>query len=273
MQRLMKKTSFYRQIEDYYDADAGDFDARYLRNPVLQRIRQDFREEVKRYPFSRMLEIGYGTGLDLIHFARIHPDAEVFGIDISGEMCRISREKITSLGLSNARAAQGSVEDIASAFPGKAFDMIYVFFGALNTVEDLSVAASTLSSITTPGGLMVLSFVNKHYLAGMFIESLKFRFRAAFSRLRKEWGGYSPTQYLPSRCYSPSEVQRAFQDVDLIRRRAYSILHPAWYYHGLNRRLGRLRRVLWWVDKMLNKTPLWRFGEYSLFVFQKPDGV
>lgn len=264
---------YYQQIETYYDSDAGDFDARYWKNPVLQRIRQDFREEVKRFPFSEMLEIGYGTGLDLVHFATTHPDANVAGIDISGEMQKIAEQKRVGAKLKNLRVEKGKVEDLKDLFPDKKFDMIYVFFGALNTVDDLHETARLLADHTAPGGILVLSFVNKYYVAGMKIELLKLRFRAAFSRLRKVWGGYSPSQYLPSKCYSPKEVKKAFAGFTLLKTKGYSIVHPAWYYHGLNRLLRKLHRPLWKLDSALSKTPFWKFGEYTLYVFQKPGNM
>ena len=267
------KEAFYRQVEAYYDSDAPDFDGRYWQNHVLQRIRQDFREEVKRYVFTDMLEIGYGTGLDLLHFAKTHPDVTVAGIDISGGMQQIASERIQQAGLQNVEAAKGSVEQLESLFPRRQFDMVYVFFGALNTVDDLYEAARHIYRATAPGGVLVLSFVNKYYLAGMLIELLKLRPRAAFSRLKPRWGGYSPSRYLPSRCYSPGEIQKAFSGFKLLKKKGYSILHPAWYYHGLNRLLRRFTPWLWKADMALNKTTFWKSGEYSLFVFQKPDGI
>ncbi len=264
---------FYQQVERYYDGDAGDFDARYWKNPVLQRIRQDFREQVKRHAFSKALEIGYGTGLDLVHFAVTHPGRQFAGIDISGAMQEAASGKIGDMGLENAMALKGSVEDLPGLFPGRDFDMVYVFFGALNTVENLHVAAQRIHDVTKPGGFLVLSFVNRNYVAGMLIELLKLRFRAAFSRYRREWGGYSPSQYLPSRCYSPGQIRQAFASFRLLSRKGYSILHPAWYYHGLARRLRPLLPTLWRADKALNHTPFWSWGEYSLFVFQKPDNI
>lgn len=264
---------FYGQVETYYDGDATDFDTRYRKNHVLQRIRQDFREEVKRHHFSRMLEIGYGTGLDMGHFARTHPEVQVAGIDISGGMQAEARKKIGKEGLRNVSAEKGSVEDILDLFPGEQFDMVYVFFGALNTVDDLQKAAGLIWDATAPGGTLVLSFVNKHYVAGMLLEMIKFRFRAAFSRLKPVWGGYSPSQFLPSRCYSPGEVVRAFDGFKLLRKKGYSITHPAWYYHGLNRLVRRASPLLWKTDNLINKTALWRFGEYTLFVFEKPDNI
>ncbi len=264
---------FYKQIESYYDGDAEDFDNRYWKNAVLQRIRQDFREEVKRYEFSKILEIGYGTGIDLVHFGTTHPDVKVVGIDISEGMQKTAIKRIQNKELKNVTALKGKVEDMDELFSGEQFDMIYVFFGALNTVEDLDETARILYRFTSGNGILALSFVNKYYIGGVLTEMLKLRFRAAFSRLRPEWGGYSPTRYLPSRCYSSRQIKKAFNGFRLIKIKGYSIIHPAWYHHGLNRILKRFHPILWRADQVLNKTVFCRFGEYALYIFKKPDNV
>jgi len=261
---------YYTAVESYYDFDAGDFDKRYWENPVLQKMRQSFREEVKRYSYTTMLEIGYGTGLDMLHFATTHPEVSVSGIDISAEMCKLAQHRGQAKSLTNMVPEKGSVEDIESLFPGQQYDMIYVFFGALNTVEDLRKASLILQRLLLPGGIMVLTFVNKYYLAGMILEIMKLRFSNAFARLRKFWGGYSPVKKLPSRCYTPGQIKAAFGEMELLRKRGYCIKHPAWFYHGLNQKLKRLSPILWKFDVWLNHTPFWKFGEYTLFVFQKP---
>ena len=265
---------FYKQVELYYNTDAKDFDLRYWQNPVLQRIRQDFREEVKRWKFSNVLEVGFGTGIDLIHFAKTHPNTQIFGIDISVEMQGIAQKRIDDEGLKNVTAFKGSVEDIDVLIPDIKFDLVYVFFGALNTVEDLQLAAQNLQNSLAPDGVLVLSFVNKYYLKGIFIELLKLHFRSAFARLKPEWGGYSPTKYLPSKCYTPAQIKSAFSSMNLVRNRGYSILHPAWYYIRINKYLGNKgRRMLWKIDTIFNKSFLWKYGEYSLFVFQNGNNI
>lgn len=261
--------NFYSGVEIYYDSDAADFDQRYWSNPVLQKMRQVFREEVKRHQSTNILEVGCGTGLDLVHFGMTHPESQVYGIDISGEMCRITSQRIISKKLKNVQVAKGSVEDISNLFPGKKFDLIYVFFGALNTVENLRQAAIQLQEVLSEHGIMVLTFVNKYYLAGMLIELVKLRFSNAFARLKRNWGGYSPVKKMPSRCYSPIEIKFNFREMKLLRQQGLCIVHPAWFYHGLNKKISRLSLLLWKLDRWLNATPLWRFGEYSLFVLQK----
>jgi ubiquinone/menaquinone biosynthesis C-methylase UbiE len=263
------KQGFYPEVGKYYDADAADFDGRYWKNPVLQEMRQSFREEVKRYPFKTVLEIGCGTGLDLIHFGTVYPGIEIHGIDVSPEMIRISRDKIAKSQLKNVQAFTATVEECPVLFSGQKFDLIYVFFGALNTVENLAVNASVLRSMLAPDGRLVLTFVNKWYLGGMLIEAARLRFGRSIARLKPVWGGYSPVKYLPSRCYSPSEITNAFSGFSIISRKGFSITHPAWYYTGINRRLGRIRKILLRLDGFLNRTPFWRYGEYTLFTFQR----
>ncbi|WP_421753914.1 class I SAM-dependent methyltransferase [Croceimicrobium sp.] len=266
--------SYYDDVGNYYDKDARDFENRYWKNRALQRIRQAFREEVKRYPFKKGLEVGIGPGFDLIHFARIFKESQFFGIDIAQEMVNLTADKIPSLPHQNTKVAQGSVEDLKRLFPDEKYDMIYVFFGALNTVEDLPLAFKELEKLMAPGGRMVLTFVNKWYLAGMLIELLKLKPRWAFARLRKVWGGYSPTQFLASKCYSSRQIKAMAKQANLhcLKREGFSIAYPAWYYHGLHQKLpAAILQKLWKLDRNLSKGPLGEFGEYALYEFRKAD--
>lgn len=265
----MKSKEYYNQISTYYDMDACDFDSRYWNNPIVQKMRQSFREQVKRYSGTSMLEIGCGTGIDLVHFAKTHPNRKIYGIDVSSEMTRISQERISESGCTNAKVYQGSVDDIGNLFPKQGFDIIYVFFGALNTVESLTISAQNLIKALNPGGIIAVSYVNKWYITGMLIETARFRFSKAVSRLNPVWGGYSPSHYLPSHCYSSGQVKLAFTELKILQRKGYAIVHPAWFYTNINQKIGsRISRYLWKIDQVLDKTFLWRFGEYGLMVFK-----
>jgi SAM-dependent methyltransferase len=266
-------SSYYRQVSRYYDQDAGDFDSRYWSNSVLQRTRQSFREIVKSHSFYSILEIGSGTGIDICHFARIYPEKRIYGIDISPEMCRIADKKISALKIKNAMVKTGSPEELDSLFPGIKFDMIYVFFGALNTTEDLMSISVHLYNKLNTDGKMILTFVNKWYLMEMLINLIKLRFSKAMRRNKSIWGGYSPKKFLPSKCLSPSEIRRAFAGhFRVTKQRGYSILFPAWYRNHWIKRFGhRISHGLWEADKMLNKTFLRDYGEYALYEFRRRE--
>jgi len=266
----MHRDLFHQSVADYYDRDACHYEERYWKNAVAQRIRQSFREEVKRHAFGDVLEIGCGTGLDLAHFGSIYPERRVYGIDVAPAMLAAATNKVEGLGLDNVTVRRGTPDALEALFPETQFDHIYVFFGALNTVPDLRAVAGMLRKRMKRDGSMVLTFVNKWYLADMIIDLIRFRFRRAFERLGKVWGGYSPEYHLASRCFSPREIKRAFgDDFQITRRRGYSILYPAWYRPHWVLRFGRgLSDLLWNADRLLSHTPAWCLGEYTLYTFR-----
>lgn len=262
---------FYRSVSEYYDQDAGmDFEARAEVNPLLGRIRDDFRRITLRYPFSKALEIGCGPGFDVEWFAARFPEREITGIDISENMVKLAQKRISTAGHHNVQIFMMDERSLPKRFGPASFDLVYVFFGALNTVADLSGAAGRIHDILAPGGHAVLTFVNKWYWREMFVQSLKLNFRVALARLKKDWGGYSPDRHLASRCYSPREIRKAFARFTLVERKGYSILYPAWYNY--RKWLGKLHKTdgNWNTDGALQKTFLWSKGEYTLFVFRKP---
>jgi ubiquinone/menaquinone biosynthesis C-methylase UbiE len=263
----MESEHYYQRVARYYDADSVDFEERYWANPVLQRIRQAFREEVKKCAWRTALEIGFGTGLDVCHFATIFRNRHIYGIDVSPAMWRQASRKVQEAGLQNVTLTTGVPEELSRLFPNVKFDLIYVFFGALNTSGDLKALSPVLKNHLHPNGRMVLTFVNKWYLADIFIHLLKGRPGRAFKRYRSCWGGYSQSKKLDSRCFSPPEVRKFFHDEFIITHTAgFSLLYPAWYRSAWIGKFGkRLSELLWQCDRLLNRTFLWPLGEYALY--------
>ena len=59
----MRKTqdnTYYNSVGTYYDYDAPEFEKRYWKNPVLQRIRADFRTVVHKHPFENGIKAARG---------------------------------------------------------------------------------------------------------------------------------------------------------------------------------------------------------------------
>ena len=83
------------------------------------KIRQDFRENTKILEFNDALEIGCGTGIDLLHFSKIFPEKNFSGIDISSKMVEISQAKIDQAEIRNCDIKQGSPNEISKLYPIK----------------------------------------------------------------------------------------------------------------------------------------------------------
>lgn len=266
----MGKDGFHKTVATYYDQDVDyGFESKAESNPLLDRIRSDFRAISSKYPFNSVLEIGCGPGFDLAWFAKNYPDAQVTGIDISKKMVGLTEKRIKNENLTNASVLQLDERGLEQSFEDESFDLIYVFFGALNTVSDLQKSADEIHRLLRSGGHAVLTFVNKWYLREMIVQALKLNYKLAFARLKKEWGGYSPNRHLPSRCYSPKEVLKSFAEFTLIERKGYSIFFPAWYNPHKVKGKAEQAEKLWARDQKIQNSALWSKGEYTLFVLKK----
>lgn len=271
--KVQRKEQYYQDVASYYDEDARDFEQRYEENPVLQRIRNAFREITEKAAFTTALEIGCGPGFDVEYFASKYPDREVYAIDISPSMVELAKKRCAERKLDNAHFAAGSVEDIAALFPERQFDLVFVYFGGLNTVYDLKEAARRIRLICAPDVRLVLTFVNRFYLTEIPLWMAKGRFGKAFQRITNRWRGYSDLREIPSRPYSAGDIRRAFgADFNIVGKRGFSLFYPAWYRSHLLPKMGGKAEKLWNLDSFLSRTPFWNMGEYSLYEMNAKGG-
>lgn len=265
-----KNIHYYAEVATYYDEDVAlGFEARADENTCLDRIRSDFRRITIEYKFNNVLEIGCGPGFDINWFAKNYPDSNFTAIDISEEMVKLTQKRLNNDNINNAQVFQLDEHALVAKFGEQKFDLIYVYFGALNTVEDLNFTAVQIHKLLRPKGVAVLTFVNKWYLRELLVQLVKLNFTTAFARLGRIWGGYSVSRYLPSHCYSPGFITKAFSQFSVIKHKGYSIFYPAWYNdHKVRGNLQKANK-LWNMDQKVQNTCLWSKGEYTLFVFQK----
>ena len=259
-------------VAEYYDEEASTFEQRAEENHVLMWLRDEFREITLSFKPRQMLEIGYGPGLDMTWFADRKETEIVHGVDISPEFHEIVKGKALKRNDSKVIPHIGSAEDVVSVIGEDSVDTVFVYFGALNTSKDLKKVAAGISRVLEPGGVAILTFVNRWYLFDILWNALLLRPRKSLARLGKIWTGYSPTRNLPSTCFSAREIRRSFQPyLDLAEQRGYCICHPAWYRKHWAPEGSIRSRLLRRIDYFLQWTPFWNFGEYSLYVFENPN--
>ena len=267
----MSEAAYYDEVAAYYDVEADEFEARVCDNHVRQHMLDAFRRVTLEHQPKRMLEIGYGPGVDMFWFAE-QPEVEVVhGLDVTPAFHRMVLAKAKILGEGKVKPMLGSAEDAHAKMGQEKVDTVFVYFGALNTTTDLDASARAIAEVLKPGGRAVLSVVNRWYLFDVLWNIVMLRPRAAMARLRPVWGGYSPTRYLPSVCYSARSVNKAFSPhLKRVRREGFCITHPAWYRHQWAPKGSLRNRLFLFADRVLKHTPLWNLGEYSLYVYERP---
>jgi SAM-dependent methyltransferase len=256
-----------QRVARYYDAFADVAEERYASNPILARVRSGFRLAVERYPAEALLDLGCGPGTDLAYFARRYPGRRYRGVDVSDRMVAAARENLRAF--AGTHVERGCAADAPRLFAGDRFDLVYSFFGPLNTEPDLAGAARALREVVRPAGILVLTFVNRVYVVDSMLRLLRGRPRSAFARLADRWHGYSDKTPLDARLYFPRQIERSFAPGFTVERReGFSIAYPAWYRAGRFHAARPLLRALWLCDRALNRTPAWSIGEHLLYVFR-----
>lgn len=105
-----------------------------------------------------VLELGCGTGRNLVAAARRHPNARLFGIDISNEMLITARQNVAKAGLTDRiTLGQGDATavDTNSLFGHAVFDRVFVSY-ALSMIPPWRETAAHAISLVKPGGRLAI---------------------------------------------------------------------------------------------------------------------
>ena len=129
-----------------------------------------------------VLEIGCGTGRNLVLAARLHPGARFFGIDVSTEMLTSAISSILRRGLTHRiRVAHGdgTVFDPQALFGMQSFDHVFVSY-SLSMIPDWRRVLEAAASHLKPGGrLHIVDFGDQERLPGV-VRTLLLRWLAMF---------------------------------------------------------------------------------------------
>lgn len=133
-------------------------------------------ETLPSRPGARILEVGCGTGRNLLRLHRQAPGSRLYGIDISDAMLATARRKLARRGLSEIRLARCAAEALAPDAPfadGGPYDIIY-FSYTLSMIPSWPAALqAALDSLGTDGALHVVDFWDQADLPGWFRSLLQ----------------------------------------------------------------------------------------------------
>ena len=123
-----------------------------------------------------VLELGCGTGRNMVLAAQKYPGAKFYGVDISEEMLITARANVAKAGLSDRiQLAQGDASsvDTAKAFGVPAFDRVFISY-ALSMIPPWRETATHAMALVKPAGsLHVVDFGGQAQLPGWFRTGLR----------------------------------------------------------------------------------------------------
>lgn len=162
--RLMDR--IYRRQRHFYDLTR-----RYY---LLGRDR--LIENLAPRPGATVLEVGCGTGRNLVRAARLHPQAELFGVDISCEMLATACHAAMRAGTGDRiHLAAGDATRFHpyAVFGFSRFDRIFMSY-TLSMIPDWQAALAQAACNLAPGGsLHIVDFGQQERLPSWFRALLR----------------------------------------------------------------------------------------------------
>ncbi len=139
-----------------FDAIAGRYDLlnRIISLGLDQRWRARLIAAIDPRPGHRILDLATGTGDVALMLARQHPQVAVLGLDPSGKMLDVARDKAARFGAAGrVELVQGEAEHLP--FEDDSFDGCMMAFGIRN-VADRPAALREMARVVRPGGRVAI---------------------------------------------------------------------------------------------------------------------
>ena len=125
---------------------------------------------------ASVLELGCGTGRNLLQAARRYPQGEFHGLDISAEMLETAGAALGRKGLATRiRLVRGDASDFdAEALFGSAgFDRVFISYSLSMIPEWRRTVAAALDALHEGGSLHIVDFGRQEALPGWFKRGLR----------------------------------------------------------------------------------------------------
>lgn len=259
-----------QRFSSAFDAHAQRYDAVVETNALLQNMRAALWNEVTRRlpPPAHLLDLGCGTGIDAIYFAR--RGYQVTAIDASREMVNHARERAARAKI-NVHIQHLGAQELEQIGDEK-FDAIYSDLGPLNCVADLQTFSMQCGAHLKPNGFLIVSVMARVCPWEIFYFGSRGNFKQAARRFpRKMVPVNLEDGVVWTRYYDPLEFFALFaNEFQLVTYRALNLFLPPPYLIRPYKRAGILTKPFAWLDARLHSLPLLRdMGDHFLMTLSK----
>jgi S-adenosylmethionine-diacylgycerolhomoserine-N-methlytransferase len=124
-------------------------------------------------PGQSLLEVGCGTGRNLLLAHRAYPQAKLYGLDISAEMLESARANFRGTTIRPDFQVADATDFVADDFGVAGFDRVLISY-ALSMIPDWEKAIdAALASLAPNGSLHIVDFGQQEHLPRWFARFLK----------------------------------------------------------------------------------------------------
>lgn len=263
--------AFDSASEEYDFTIGGNFINVWIRERSIREVLQRARGD------DVLLEIGCGTGTEAIRISK--RVAGVVATDISSRMIALLQRKVEARRLgAKITALQIRAIDVGRAaehLPGGRARVAYSFNGALNCELELARFPSELWKVLEPGGLFVCSVRNRLCLEESLVQGALLRFRSMTPRKAQPKMVSVGGMDIPAYYYYPWEFAAAFRPYFEVRKQIAvpAIIPPPYLNDTYVKLRSRLKLVEHADSALADRFPFNRFGDQTLFVFERNDRV
>ena len=253
-----------------FSAQAEHFDSDEESNLILKWMREQVYRHEKEFllPYSNILELNAGTGIDAVHFAQ-HGHS-VLAIDIAPGMIQQLQKKILNYHLEDRiRCVRCSFTRLET-LPLQQFDHVFSNFGGLNCIQNLQEVISQLPRLLTPGA--TITFVMMPRICPWEIAQLfKGNVRLAFRRFSRNGTSANIDGYrFLSYYHSPAQVRKLFDNrFKLMQLCGLASLSPPPYFKSFPEKHPLLYRILTrWDERFAAYFPLNRWADHFILTMR-----
>jgi SAM-dependent methyltransferase len=266
---------YFRGVVEAFDSASEEYDFTIGHNFINTWIRKRSITELLKHarPTDTVVEVGCGTGAEAIEISQ-HVK-RIVATDISDKMIGILKLKTKAKRLTRrilpfkVRAAE--ISRVVDFLAGEKVSVVYSFNGALNCEPELDKFVKGLHTLLTEGGHFVCSIRNSFCLSEAISHALVLQFGKMAPRKNQPVMVSVGGMDIPAFYYRPGDFARHFEPYFKLKALIGlpAFLPPAYLsdYYLKFRRIGLPLEKM--EEFLADRSPFNRFGDQSLFVFQK----